>query len=188
MPDTNKNDRLDPKTEAMKVLREDLIGSNDWKQSKFGYLTGYTAGKRAVGSIGTNIGESTSRIGGMIRGLFPASDNLPSLPEGGEAAERFEKSMQLHGVDSDGLSVIQLNTYRATLLYVGLGLVFVIAVAISLVSYPGGSPFANVVRFGPFPLIIALIYKHAYTNWIVRHRKLMGPIAFLLSGDYMPKK
>lgn len=188
MPDTNKNDRLDPKEEAMKVLREDLVGSKDWQKSKFGYLTGYTAGKRAVTSIGDNIGQSTSNIFRMMRGLLPTKEELPSLPDGGETDERFLMAMELHERTESDLQVMQIVSYRAVMLYLAVSIAFFIAVLVSLYTSPGGSIFANVVRFGPFPLLLILLYKHAYTNWFVRRRRLDGPIKFILSGDYMPRK
>jgi len=169
-----------------KIIRDDLIGVDDWKRSKIGFLTGYSAAKRAVGSFGSSVKDSSSRISTLWGSIF-TKEELPSLPEGGEPDERFVAALRLYQVTGDKLHKMRANTRRATYLYATLSFFSICAGIISLVLYPTSSAISAIMRLGLFPLVAALTFKHAFTNWIVRTKRLGTPGEFIKSMDWFPK-
>jgi hypothetical protein len=115
-----------------------------------------------------------------------AKSNLPELEPGGTAQERFEESMILHGKKPSDLPIILRNTFYSTIMYGILSVAYIAIVLFSLWSYPPHDIVAVLIRLGAFPIIAALLFKHAFTNWIVRERRLGTATEFLLSGKFMP--
>lgn len=177
----------DYRTELRDVVKEDLVGVSDWKGSKFGFLTGYSAARRSVATIGRSWSDSRARTAGMFRDLL-RREEVPSLEDGGDAAERFEASMRLHRRSERDLENILVNTARAGTLYgaiTALGLAFGFW---TMYEFPPASAVSVIARFGPLPMLLALAVKHLYTNWMVRRRRLDGIGMFLASLDWMPVK
>lgn len=176
-----------PKSGAF-FIKNDLIGVDDWKRSKVGYLMGVGPARRAVGTIVQTGSQSASRLRGLALSLKGSTDHLPEVPQMGEPDERFYASMELHGVSEDGLDRILLNTFRATYLYLGLTIVSILAATISHWLYPSTSIWGLIIRLGPLPLLLAMVYKHSFTNWLVRRRRLDGAVEFITSMDWLAKR
>jgi len=169
------------------ILKDDVIGVSDFKRTKVGSLTGFSAAARAVGTVKGQVEDSLSRTQGLFKSLT-AAENVPALPDdGGDAAERFAASMRLHGRSDRDLEVIVRNSCRSAWLYIGLGAVACAFSAWSMVAHPPASFVDSMARLGPLPLVVALALKHSYTNWIVRRRRLDGFGAFLKSGEWLPE-
>lgn len=164
----------------------EIVGAEEWRQSKIGYLTGFSVGKRIVGDIGKVTGNSVGHVGGLIRGLR-GDNSIPALGEGGTPDERFIASMELHNVDGNDLARMQRNSYRAAILYIALSIISFVIGLISWGMYPPQSAFSGIVRLGVLPLVVALAFKHSYTNWIIRNQKLSSPAEFIMGFEWWPK-
>lgn len=172
-------------SEMRKFIRNDVVGVSDWKQSKIGFLTGASSLRKSVGNVGTAWSDAYLRTSGLMRSLT-SRENVPALEDGGEADERFEASMVLHNRTENDLEVIVRNTYRSSLLYAGMLAAGIAFGAWTMMAHPPQSIVSAVARFGPLPLVAAMLLKHLYTNWMVRRRRLDSLAKFFVSLNYMP--
>lgn len=175
------------KSDPASVIRDDIIGVSDWQRSKIGFITGFSSARRAVGNIGSSWSDAASRTSILWKELTKG-DEVPPLEDGGDASERFAASMRLHRRTERDLKVILLNTYRAGLLYCGLTVAAIAFGTFSVYFYPPNGLFQTAARFSAAPILAALAFKHLYTNWMVRRRRLDGAGAFLLSREWLPVK
>ena len=158
------------------------------KKSKVASAVGFYDAKEAVGTVAKVGSASLNRTANMLYWLKPRDQHIPGVSKDLGAEHKFQASMELHGVDEDRLRQIQSNTYKATILYFAVSLACVVAALISIYAAPPSSLWNGLIRLGPFPVVVALLYKHAYTNYSVRHRRFDNPIAFIQSLDWRPKK
>lgn len=188
-PEIKKEDKeqINLKNEADKVIFDDLIGRKEWKNSKLGYLSGASLIANNFKTIGKTASNSKSNIITLWSSLFSDSD-IKSLPDGGDASERFVKSMSLHNVNVNDLIRIADNTYKSFYLYLFLTLVGLSIGFYSLYISPSSDIIASSSRFIILFVCIPLMFKHSYTNWIVRKRKLGKVTEYLMSFDVLPKK
>ncbi|WP_327210808.1 hypothetical protein [Rhizobium leguminosarum] len=173
------------------MVRDDLIGVSDWKSSKIGSLTGFSAASRAMKGLGDNLANSTQHLGGLLEGMT-AREQLPSLPEDIIAADdevRFEASRRQQGLTETKIAIALRNTFWSVYLFGFSSALYVVMMAYWDIVSPPKDIVAFVVRFGFLPFLLALCFKHAYTNWILRHRVLpKTPLKFLRSLDFLPSK
>lgn len=187
-PQVNQSRAEFIKNDASKILKDDLIGVSDWKRSKIGSLTGFSAAKRSLSTVGNTISDSSSRLSGMYESLT-APSSVPELEDdSGSADERFIRSMELHGKSAKDIEIMVRNTYWTSLLYVGLLVVYLGIVAVWFVIAPTTAPLMIMVRMGIIPLLLALLFKHSYANWMFRKRLLAGPMVYLTSGNILPQR
>ena len=183
-------EKLDEKREAppslTTIIKDDVVGVSDFKRSKIGSLTGFSAASRIASDFTGQLSETASRTGSLFKSLT-RSDNVPSLPDGGEADGRFEASMRLHRRSERDLEAIVRNSFRSSWLYIALSAMGTAASAWSIYAYPVSGLVDIMARMGPLPLAYALAVKHLYTNWMVRRRRLDGLIEFLKSGEWLPR-
>lgn len=173
------------------MLRDDLIGVSDWKSSKFGTLTGFSAASRAMKGLGDNLSNSTQNLGNLLERMT-AREVLPSLPEDVITAPdeiRFEASRVQHDLTDAKIAVGLRNTFWSVYLFGFSFVVYLLAMAYWDIVEPPKDIVMFIVRFGFSPFLLALCFRHAYTNWILRHRLLpRTPLRFIRSLDYLPKK
>ncbi len=172
------------------TLKNDLLGVDDFKRSKIGFLTGVSAATKAISSLGNSVTETSSRLRRLFSASVNSSDIVPDLPASAlveQGQKKFILAMKLHSVSQTHLDRIQRNTYRSGLFYIVCSAV---SVSVSLASCflwtPTGVVEA-VSRLGPLPLLLALAFKSCYTNWFVRRRSLDGAICYVRSFDWLPK-
>lgn len=189
MTDTPSDSRpagRQPPPGIKEIIRDDVVGVSDFKQSKVGSLTGASAARRIASDLKGQFSESVGRTGTLIKSLT-ARENVASLPDGGEADERFLASMELHGRTESDLELIVRNSCRSSWLYIVLSALGMAASIWSVNAYPVHGALDLMARIGPLPLVFALAAKHMYTNWMVRRRRLDSFVKFLASGDWLPK-
>lgn len=184
---TSQPDENNAKALVKKVVIDDLAGTQDWKNSKTGYLTGYSVIKKSVSSVAENANRSARNVQNLWSSLM-AGDDAPSLQEGGSPSERFEWSMQLHNKSETDLEIITINTWKSAVLYSMISIVGFILISASLFYVGYRTNVDAMMRFAPLLITIPLIIKHSYTNWMVRNRRLDTIINYLKSGDILPKK
>lgn len=177
-----------PVTEDVKrLVKDDIVGVEDWKRSKTGFLTGASSVKKVATAVRDSVSGSMNRTTALADSLL-ARDDAPSLPDAeGTAAARFEASVELHGKSQRDLDLIAENTRKGAVLYFGLSVAGLAFGLWTLVQWPPVSVLSVIARFGPLPIALALAFKHLYSNWMVRNRSLGGPLTFLASGDFVPR-
>lgn len=174
------------KKDAIDVLKNDLIGVDDWKRSKISSITGFGIATRAISRVGSAAAESSGRLG-ILFGSLTDREQVAELGEGGTEDERFLASMELHGKTERDLQVSLRNSFWSTWLYALVAIAYLVFVVVSLVVWPVANWVGIVARMGPFPLIVALWFKHSYTNWMIRERRLGRAMTYLASLNYLPR-
>jgi hypothetical protein len=160
------------------MLRDDVIGIQDWKKSKVGFIFGLGFAKRAVGSVGSAAADSSNRLTGMFDSIL-AREDVPEVDPNGTEAERFIKGMKMQGLTEINIAVALRNTFWSACLYTAL---LVLDVVLMLVlAFKSSTVNAVVIMslLGPAPFLLAMALKHAYTNWIFRKRILPGPAGII---------
>lgn len=176
------------KRDAASLIKNDVIGVSDWKRSKFGALTGFSVARRVVGSIGANARGSTQRVTELV-GIITAPDALPEIHTEGSPEDRFTETQNFYGLSERQLQSALRNTFYSICLYASITVFYVCFMIWSFWAWPINGPFEAAARFGPLPLITALLFKHSFTNWIIRSRRIGdGPLRFIASFNYMPSK
>lgn len=170
------------------MVRNDLIGVDQWKRSKIGSLTGFSIISSSIGKMGSTINESGERINSLFK-LATARRELPDIPEEGSPEDRFKAGMQLYGLNETAVQVALRNTFWSTYLFAAIFVFYVVFMCWSFMRWPAHDIVMVLARLGPLPLVLVLLLKHAYTNWFFRNRRVgAGIIAFLRSKDYLPAK
>jgi hypothetical protein len=181
----------DAKSAVVSSLKNDVLGADEWKQSKLGYITGVSVAGKAIGSITNSARASTTRTKSLwadvMRSQTPDVPELDDPARFTDARERFEVAMRVQGVSSADLTRILRNTKRAGYLYGSLTLGSMGIVLSSYVIWPPGGIVEIVTRFGLSILLLALTFKNTFTNWCVRNRVATGPKDYLKSWDLLPK-
>lgn len=172
------------------TLKNDLLGVDDFKKSKIGFLTGISSANRVVKGVGESLGATNSRIKGIYSSLTRSEENVPSLATedlGSDAHLRFVNSMKLHQLREADLIRILRNTTRMGWTYCAFTVLCLAVAVLSYLVWPPTGGFSAIFRLGPLPLFAALMFKSFFTNWMVRHRVLTGPGAYFRSGDWFPR-
>lgn len=184
-----RDESADPRS-IESTLKNDLIGVDDFKQSKLGFITGSSAVHRAVSSFNNSISETGSRLKGLYRTSTATERDVLELDDSvasTDAKERFQQSMGLHQLREADLARILRNTSRQGWSYLTLAFVSVAISGWTYAMWPPSGAYSAIIRLGPLPLIAALVFKCLYTNWIVRKRALAPPMEFLKSFEWLPK-
>lgn len=171
-----------------------FVGTDEWKGSKIGYLSGLGTIRRGFSFIGGSIGSGLTQLRTFYNAMLGrggADDEVEGVAVD-EAGERFLESMRIHGRSVQDLDVIQNNTHRGCLFFSGMT---VLALAYGLGSYfwspNDGSlwfPFDFAYRFVPVAPLAAFALKWGYVNWMVRRRRYDGLTDYLKSGELMPQR
>ncbi len=171
-------------------LSNDLMGTEDWKKSKLGYLTGFTPAKRAVASIGVTGKDAVSRTRGLATMLFSQNEveGIENHESYSDYHAKFLASQRTHQLSANDLRRLITNTNRAGRFYLALSAVNVaVTVGLTAYSFPDLS-FRSLMNIGPLPLLLALAFRNVYTNWMARNQVLAPVSVYFASKDYFPKK
>lgn len=184
---------LNSETNPVKgVLKDDLLGIEDWRRSKIGFLTGFTAATKVVRSVGHAAAEATSRLGFLWHTLtYTPTISAPELDDPSrfnDASERFRAAAALLRVNETKLRVIMNNTFRSFYLYMLVLIAYISMVVFSLIYWPPVYNIEYISRLGAIPIVLALLIKSAYTNWVVRTQSADNMFAFVRSADWLPSK
>lgn len=169
------------------MVRNDLIGVDQWKRSKIGALTGFSLVSDSVGRMFSSFSQSSTRLSNLFDAVT-APEQTPAAPLEGSPQDKFEAGVKFYGLSETQVAIALRNTFWSTVLYAVIGVVFCGMVVWSFYQWPVNDAVTAISRLGPLPLIVALLFKHSYTNWIFRKRHLGGSAwPFLSSGDYLPR-
>ncbi|AOG02942.1 DotA/TraY family protein [Bosea sp. RAC05] len=178
---------------AKDVLQDTIIGSKDWKTSKFGYLSGFTALKRSTSSFSGPVGDAKSRWGSLFRYTFRQDEAGVAISADIEdSRERFRAAMQANGRSLADVNRSVDNTYRQFWLFTVL---LALGAAWGIGGLIGGGLSSGIMiifeimfRLALIPALAALALRAGYTNWMFRRRRLDAITDYLKSGDIWPKK
>jgi conjugal transfer/type IV secretion protein DotA/TraY len=173
---------------------DDVLGAQEWKSSKLGYLSGMGAIAGGFRAIGGAVGSSLSQLRTFYNaalGRGSEDDNLESVMID-DASERFLESMRLYGKTLADVDAMQNRTWRGCLFFAGMTLV---ALAYGMASYIWSPPVAGVFlpfdfayRFITVAPLAAFALKWGYTNWMLRRRRYDTLIEYLRSGEWAPQR
>jgi hypothetical protein len=172
------------------TIANDLFGVDDFKRSKIGFLTGFSAARKAFTSVSSSVGDTFGRTKYLFASVWEGEKSIPSLDDTAsaqEASEKFLKAMQLHRLGGNDLQRILRNTRRVGYVYLFFTFLCLVAALVSSYYWPPPGPLTAIFRLGPAPLTIALVLKHFYTNWMVRNKRLAPISDYLKSWDWLPK-
>lgn len=173
------------KADVREIVRDDLIGVSSWQKSKVGSVLGLGLAMRQVGRLGDAMVESTSRLNGLWASTL-ASEDLPETLEDDPKA-RFELSIETLGVSERSISIGIRNTFWGFWLYTALIGVFGAIATVSFVLWPAHNILVALARVGLLPFLMAMAFKHGYTNWMFRVRGYFPIYRYFTSGDFLPK-
>lgn len=187
---SKKRKAQEEKSDLKAIVTEDLLGASEWKESKFGYLTGLSAIGNIGSSITSNIAQSFGRLSILFK-FMSQKDSLPSLPEVStdefDGKRRFAEATRLHNRKERDINIAMRNTRRSAFLYAFI-CVFAILYFISALIVKGNLPITTyILHVTPIFVFAALTFKAAYYNWIFRLRTLDNPKVFIRSLDWLPK-
>jgi hypothetical protein len=172
------------------TFKNDLLGVDDFKRSKIGFITGFSAANKAVSTLGNSITEAGGRINGLYTGLTRPESGVPSFEDNAftaDARERFIESTRIHRLREGDLLRIVRNTARQGWTYFAFTILCVAVCITTYFIWPPAGFFSAFFRLGPMPLFAALTFKSFFTNWMVRNRILTGPGPYFRSGDWFPR-
>jgi conjugal transfer/type IV secretion protein DotA/TraY len=184
----NDNDLADLGRET---LVDDLVGRDQWKRSKIGYLTGAGPIRQSMASIGRTAKDAGASWKTMFRAVFRRDSDVRSV-DAEDPAERFRASMFVHGRSEADVVDLQRRSHNAFYLYAVLAIVALIAGAFAhrFIPSPIQLPalLSVIFRFAAVPMLGAFAFRWGYTNFIVRNRSYLPAAEYLRSGDWFPQK
>lgn len=177
-------------TQLETFVKDDVLGADEWRESKLGYLTGLSSVGKVVGSVTTNVAQSFGRVG-WLWSYLSKTDNLPSLPDVDKTSydgrQRFKEAQRLHRRSEAEIKRAITNTWRSSLLYGGISIFATLYFIGSLLVREHMYLTTLVLHLAGIIIFSALTFRSAYYNWMFRNRTLDLPPVFLRSGDCMPK-
>lgn len=172
------------KTQVNKAISEDFVGSDEFRKSKIGYLTGVSAFAKSASSAlrpAVGFGSAFGRIiYRFLKSNAPTNQHIRSVSDD---AERFEAAMIHYGRTYEDLPGIQRQSRNAAMLYAALSIAAT-GWGCYLLSSDGYSvqgllryvfPFFLLSFLVPYYLKYSLYYHH------VKHRRLTKFGEFLRS-------
>lgn len=171
------------------ALVDDLVGRDQWRRSKLGYLTGVGPIRQSMSTIGRTVSETGRTWRVLGRALFRRESAVRSV-DVDDPAERFEASMFVHGRTEADLVTLQRRSHHAFYLYAVLALVAFVVGTLAHKFIPSSIaiPAGLRILFGlaVIPMLGAFAFRWGYTNYIVRRRSYLPARAYLRSGDWFP--
>lgn len=189
--DKPTSDRPQSESLIKASFKNDVLGVDEWKRSKVGYLTGASAATKALGTVTASARDARSRLGLLWFSLSSSVNrSVPALekPEVFKnAGERFEAAVRAQNLKPADLERILRNTKRGGYFYLALSSLFLTLAVGSWFIFPPNGIIDAVGRFGPTPLLLALAFKNTFTNWTVRSRLATTPVEYFKSFSWLPK-
>lgn len=173
------------------TLVDDLVGRDQWKRSKIGYLTGAGPIRQSMSTIGRTVSDAGASWRKLTQAVFRRGSDVRGV-DVADPAERFQASMFVHGKSEADVVALQRRSHNAFYLYAVLAVVALLAGAIGhrFVASPLPIPFwiSLVFRFAAVPMLGAFAFRWGYTNYIVRNRSYLSAAEYLRSGDWFPQQ
>jgi conjugal transfer/type IV secretion protein DotA/TraY len=173
------------------TLVDDLVGRDQWKRSKIGYLTGAGPLRQSMSTIGRTISEAGTSWRMLWNAALKRDSDVRSV-DVDDPVERFRASMFVHGKTEADVIALQRRSHSAFYLYAVLAIVALLAGAIGhrFIPSPIPIPFwiSLVFRFAAVPMLGAFAFRWGFTNFIVRNRSYLSAGEYLRSGDWFPQQ
>lgn len=174
--------------EGKALIRDDLVGVDEWKGSKVKAALGggrlFIAPLRSVGGI---ITRSIVNVGTLAAGAFWRDRAEPLPTESQDLGERFRVAQEFYGQSDQDVLARQKGTHSWFLLYMAATFAMLAIGIASWSSYATGLPtiIDCLGRFAAVPALLSLAARAAFHNWQLRTRSLGSFAAWLRSpGDW----
>lgn len=173
------------------TLVDGLVGRDQWKRSKVGYLSGVGPIRQSMASIGRTARDASASGKTMFEAVFRRDSDVRGV-DAEDPAERFQASMFVHGRSEADIVDLQRRSHNAFYLYAVLSIIALIAGAVAhrFIPSPIQLPplLSGIFRFAAVPMLAAFAFRWGYTNFIVRNRSYLPAGDYLRSGDWFPQK
>ncbi|MFC6046835.1 DotA/TraY family protein, partial [Methylobacterium hispanicum] len=171
------------------ALVDDLVGREQWRRSKLGYLSGVGPLRQSMSTVGRTLGDTGRTWRALGRAIFRRDNDVRTV-DVDDPAERFEASMFVHGRTEADLVALQRRSHQAFYLYAILAVAAFVIGALSHTFVPSSIPVPVGLRIvfslAVVPMLAAFAFRWGYTNFIVRRRSYLPASAYLRSGDWFP--
>ena len=154
---------------------------------RVGSILGANNFVHSLGLVQKTLSNSVPRTTALWNRLTDKQEKLTELNEIRSDSERFWASMEYHLIDSAILETMVTTTKRNFDLYMIILICSILLGIVSLISFPTANLLNGLVRFVVVPFLLALIFKHAFANWIFRHRRLSTPREYFRANDRWPR-
>lgn len=160
--------------EAAGAARDDLLGADEWKRSKIGYLTGFSAFAKGISGVGGIWKESTGTVLAMARGLVSSEPGKPLETGSADPVVRFQAAVAVYDRTEPDIEADVAATRKWFYLYFVLA---VLALGFGIATWhlppgPFGAVREFIGRFALIPALAALTMRAAFYNWQLRTRAL----------------
>lgn len=180
---SDQNDKQQSPT-PKDFLKNDVIGVDDWKRSKIGYISGFSNFRRMFGAATSTFRDSAGRLS-LLRTSLTARERVVEMPNiDSDPAKRFADAMRFYGRSENDIRAMLRASHRNSLFFLSLTFLGVIWGLGSFLIWPSDGIVSIFSRFVPVPLTMALYLKNAYTNYILRNRALLTFKQFVASAQY----
>ncbi len=185
----SENNKRDVKGAVSTAFKEDVLGSNEWKSSKLGYLTGASPiVKAGYISAKTIVAPGKFAIDGAKK-LF-ARDKVAKLETTSkDPEERFKVAQRSYRRSEADLANMTIASARMAYTYV---LILIALTAFAVYSMPPIEQASNIFLSYAFPwvahiFVVPLLMRSAFYNWQLRDRALYSLKDFLSRpGEWLP--
>jgi hypothetical protein len=174
---------------GINAIREDLLGTKDWRKSKLGFLSGFSPAARVISEFMKGFAQSFGRIALTFQ-MLVSKDTIPSLPDIEEkdydGKRRFKEAMHFHRMSEGMIRAARSNTRRSAYLYIAILVCAVAYLVVSLVTRDNMPITTLFLHLAPIPITTAFCVRALYYNWMFRNSTLEPIGSFARSRDWMP--
>ena len=170
------------------IIKEDLLGSSEWKKSKLGYLTGYSAAKKIGASVvNAPVSYANSYLKAVVS-VFKRKRQKTHLSDIDDSRVRFQAAMRHYNRSEADLVRLEKQTKSTFLMY---GLFSLLSIIWGL--YQMASPnfeysiFSVLFCIFPFFILFPLFIKHYYWLMQIRERDLFPFSDFISRFHHLGK-
>lgn len=167
-------------SKAAEIGRNDLLGADEWKNSRLTWLSGLGPAMRAVSLPVGMVTGSVRRVGDMAR-LAIRRDRVEPLPTSStDAAERFRVAQHMYQRTEEDIQLdVQSTAKQFTFLFIAATLM----AAFAILTFDHNGPMPLLIqltwRFALVLPVVLMAARMGFYNWQLRTRQLGSVLAWL---------
>lgn len=158
------------------IIKNDLLGSDEFKKSKIGYFLGVSAIPKIVRGTFSPILSGVGIFSKFFKMVLPRKYEKTELSYIEDDSDRFMKAMGKFSISEDDLPAIEKRNKYSAILYFLLSLVALFwgNYVISSDSFRPSWIFDYVFPFFPLFAVVPLFLKHSFWRYQISRKKLIS--------------
>lgn len=152
-------------------VKRDLVGADEWRASKIGYLTGVSSIVRGGATAFRGTGGGLRLIGRMLKTVFVRDKTTPLPTDSADLSERFRVAQAAYGRTDDEIAEMVVRSGRQAWLYAMISIALFVW-AVYRIGEGNNGPFGPVFPLLPLLFILPFLARAAFWNWQLRTRRL----------------